>query len=117
MTDGYSEADAAKRAAMGQVEDNANEIWLEYMLDRLWEIALTRRSFTADDIYDRYQDMDGDKPTTHEPRAMGPVFLRAAKLGYCEKAFVPAVPSRRRSLHASPRTVWTSLIYEPGAQI
>lgn len=30
---------------------------------------------------------------------------------------VAALPSRRRSLHASPRTVWDSLIYEEGAVV
>jgi len=104
-------ADDAKRNAMAQVEANANQAWIEFMLDMLYEVALDRRRFTADDVYDVYYAWPEPKPRTHEPRAMGPVFNKAAKLGYCEKANVPASPSRRRSLHASPRTVWNSLVY------
>jgi hypothetical protein len=113
--DGSNEgpAERAKRAGMDQVEENANKIWVEYMLDLIWDVCRVRRQFTTDDVWDFYNLASPDRrPTTHELRAMGPVMLKAAKEGMCEKAFMPAIPSRRASLHASPRTVWNSLIYE-----
>jgi hypothetical protein len=103
-------ANDAKQEAMQRVEDNANAAWNTLMLELAHQTCLERRWFTSDDVTDRYTAIDGDKPTTHEPRALGPVMLRAAKLGYCRKANVAPLPSRRRSLHASPRAVWNSLI-------
>lgn len=105
-------AEHAKRVAMDQVEANANYEWREYMLDRLWEVALDFPRFTSDDVYDYYYAAPGPRPVTHEQRAMGPVFNAAAKLGFCRKAPIAAVSSRRRSRHAAPLTVWDSLIYE-----
>ena len=105
-------ADDVKKAAMQQVEDNANEAWIDFMVDCVWDVCRSKLYFTADDVFDRYEEMPDPKPTTHEPRAMGPVMNRAAKEGLCIKANVPGLPSRRRSLHASPRTVWKSQIFE-----
>lgn len=107
-----AEAERAKQAGMDQVEANANEVWIEYMADLVWDVCRARRQFTVDDVFDLYEAAPSGKPTTHELRAMGPVMNRVAKEGLCEKANVAAQPSRRASLHASPRTVWNSLIYE-----
>ena len=108
-----NDAERAKKAAMDQVEANANELWIEYMLDLVWDVCKVRLYFTTDDVYDLYYAVpEGKRPQTHEHRAMGPVMARAARERLCEKANVPAVPSRRRSLHASPITVWHSLICE-----
>jgi hypothetical protein len=105
-----SEAKGAKEASMEQVEDHANPAWLNLMVEQVRIVCTKHRRFTVDDVMDRYDAIVGEKPTTHELRAMGPVMLRAAKAGYCLKANVMAVPSRRRKLHASPRAVWDSLI-------
>lgn len=107
------DAEHAKRQAMDQVEANANEIWIEYMLDLVWDVCRVRRQFTTDDVFDLYYAAPANnRPATHELRAMGPVMTRAAKEGLCEKANVMPWPSRRVSLHASPITVWNSLICE-----
>jgi len=98
---------------MEQVEQNANHEWMEFMLDLVWEVCLIMRQFTTDDVYDRYYAHPPEnRPWTHEHRAMGPVMNKAARLGFCKPADVRSIPSRRASLHASPRTVWDSLIYE-----
>jgi len=113
MSDNESEAEKAKRLAMDQVEANANQGWIDFMVDLVWDVARERRQFTSDDVYDLYYAVPEElRPGTHEHRAMGPVMNIAAKEGLCKKANLPALPSRRRSLHASPRTVWDSLIYE-----
>ncbi|MET3995016.1 hypothetical protein ABID65_006682 [Bradyrhizobium sp. S3.9.2] len=106
-----ADANAAKKTAMDQVEANASAAWSSLMLDLVFETCVNREQFTADDVIDRYDAISDDKPVTHEPRAFGPVMMRAAKLGWCRKANVAPLPSRRRSLHASPRAVWESLIY------
>ncbi|MBO4228157.1 hypothetical protein [Bradyrhizobium neotropicale] len=106
-----AEAAAAKAAGMDQVEANTRAEWLELMLELVRLTCLAHARFTMDDPMDRHLAIEGNKPWTHEPRAMGPVMLRAAKLGWCRKANVASVPSRRRSLHASPRAVWESLIH------
>lgn len=105
------EANDAKKEAMARVEAHASAAWSSLMLDLVFETCVSREQFTADDVIDRYDALPGNKPATHEPRAFGPVMMRAAKLGWCCKANVAPLPSRRRSLHASPRAVWGSLIY------
>ena len=106
------EAKAAKAEGMATVEEHANDAWKELMLEMVRQTAMDQPFFTSDDPIDRYDAITDPKPRTHELRAMGPVMNTAAKLGYCQKAPVIGQPSRRRSLHASPRTVWKSLIYE-----
>jgi hypothetical protein len=108
-----SSAQRAKRAGMAQVEANANSLWIEFMVDLVWDVCRVKAMFTVDDVYDLYFAIPAHRrPDTHEHRAMGPVMNRAAKEGLCVKAALPGVPSRRRSLHASPRTVWLSCIFE-----
>jgi hypothetical protein len=106
-------AQTAKRLGMAQVKRHANPEWMELMLDLVWEVCLTYRQFTTDEVYDKYFAIPKEKrPWTHDDRAMGPVMARAAKLGFCKLANMRPIPSRRRTLHASPISVWDSLIYE-----
>jgi len=110
---GETAAERAKRHGMSQVEKHANQLWMDLMVYLVWEVCLARPVFNADDVYDLYQAIpESRRPDTHEHRAMGPVMLIAAKEGLCKKANVPGVPSRRPSLHASPRTVWLSCVFE-----
>jgi len=106
------DAEKAKKSAMDQVEENANELWLEFMADLVWDVCRMKKQFTTDDVFDLYDEAPEGKPTTHELRAMGPVMSRVAKEGLCKKANVLGQSSRRRSRHAAPLTVWDSLIYE-----
>jgi len=101
----------AKDAGMKQAADNADAAWSDLMLELVRLTCLEQPRFTVDDPMDRYEMIEGDRPSTHELRAMGPVMVRAARAGYCRKAYAAPIPSRRRSLHASPRAVWESLIY------
>jgi hypothetical protein len=106
------DAERAKQSAMRLVAQSANQEWLNLMLYLAREVSRTRSYFTSDDVMDAYHAIARpDKPVTHELRAMGPVMVQAARLGYCQKADCAPIPSRRRSLHASPRAVWQSLIH------
>jgi len=110
-----AQAMLAKDAGMKQAADNADQAWADLMLELVRLTCLEQPRFTVDDPMDRYELIEGHKPATHELRAMGPVMMRAAKSGYCRKADTAPIPSRRRSLHASPRAVWESLIYARGS--
>ena len=102
-------ARAAKADGMSRAEGGAPVEWSDYMLMQVRLTALELPRFTADDVFDRV-DADPGAPSTHDLRAFGPVMMRAAKLGYCCKMDVAPVASRRKSLHASPRAVWRSLL-------
>lgn len=107
----YADAKAARDEAMSRVEEHATPGWSETMFEIVVEVALRHKQFTSDDVHDlavKRGVWDG----THDLRALGPVILRAAKAEACVKANIASVPSRRASLHASPRAVWDSLIYE-----
>ena len=114
MTDLFTfaeaQARAAKSAGMAQVEQNANAKWSSYMLEQVRLTALEMSRFTADDVFDRVE-ADPNAPVTHDLRAFGPVMKRAASEKYCAQADCRPMPSRRKSLHASPRAVWLSLIW------
>ena len=106
-----AQAMLAKDRGMSQAAENADQAWADLMLELVRLTCLEQPRFTVDDPMDRYEMIEGERPTTHEPRAMGPVMMRAAKLGYCRKADLAPIPSRRRSRHASPCAVWESLIF------
>ncbi len=103
-------AEAAKKLAMEQVEANAVPEWSILMLELVERVARTMPKFTADDVFDLYDQYPG-APTTHDARAFGPVMRRAAKKKYCRQADCRPVNSRRKTLHASPITVWESILY------
>lgn len=115
MTDLFDliEAREAKIEGMERVEKNAKQQWMALMLDLAHQVCRERLQFTADDLMDKYDSINNpDKPVTHELRALGPVMMKAAKAGWCSKANCAPIPSRRKSLHASPRAVWKSNIYD-----
>ena len=102
------DAVAAKESGMSRSEAGALPEWSYLMLELVERTARKRRFFTSDDVFDLYYERSG-APTTHDSRAFGPVMMRAAKSGLCRKTD-RVVPSRRKSLHASPRSIWESLV-------
>jgi hypothetical protein len=103
-------AEQAKSAGMSDVEAGANPEWMRAAYEAVLATARECRHFTSDEVMGRIPEGVG----THDKRALGPVVRTAAFNGVIEKAPVPAVNSARRSLHASPRTVWKSLIFKEG---
>lgn len=104
-----AEARAAKVEGMATADAHADVEWSMLMDDLVVRVAREKAVFTADDVFDVYEQYPG-APTTHDARAFGPVMLRAARNGVCRKTDRVA-PSRRKSLHASPRAIWESLIH------
>lgn len=108
-------ADAAKHEGMDRVERNACAEWRAAMFYLTVEVAKQHSLFTADDVFELAEEnnlrMEVD---THDYRAFGPVMLQAAKAGLCSLENVAPIPSRRKTLHASPRRVWRSHICQAG---
>lgn len=92
----FAKADAIERADL-----HADPEWREVALTAVRLCAATLPDFTADDVWSL---LDISDATTHEPSALGPVFLRASRLGHIRKtgATRPSTsPRRHRDL-----TVW-----------
>lgn len=102
--------EAATQAAIAQVDENANEAWKRAALEAVRLCALEHPEFTADEVWLRLADRtDVD---THEPAALGPVFLRAARSQW----IINTNRRRKRSLLEQRHrelTIWRSLLYPP----
>jgi hypothetical protein len=106
----------AKREAIAVVEAHVNKSWRDTMREFVRQVAAEKDYFTADDAFDKLERIPpARRPITHDQRAFGAVMGWAVRQGLCAKSDRLPVPSRRVKLHAVPRTVWKSLIYEqPG---
>lgn len=103
------EASAGLQLALDLVEENAGPAWNEEALAVIERLCRERDVFMCDDVWDA-----GLRPA-HNDKALGPVLLRAKKLGLCEKT--GRMCAARRS-HMSARPEWRSLLrpvksYEP----
>jgi hypothetical protein len=98
----------ARDEAIARAAVNAALGWNDLMFVLVERTARQLVSFTSDDVFDLYDAMQ-NRPETHDYRAFGGVMVRAAKAGFCRKTDRVS-PSRRVSLHASPRAIWISLL-------
>lgn len=103
MSSLFESASQAKQEALDRVDEAADPAWKEIALEAVYRTCLVRDLFISDDVW-----VVGDLPRTREDRALGPVFLRAARLRYCVKTdrVRPSVRS-----HLSGKPVWRSLLY------
>ena len=92
---------------MSQVERNAHAQWKDAAMEAIIKTAKSNKEFTTDSVW---QNMESDVKT-HEPRAMGPMMMRAKKMGWI-KPSSEFRPSTKRSQHAQPLRVWKST-YDP----
>ena len=98
---------ADRDRALQQVDTHADPEWKDRALQAVRTVCLLREEWHSDDIW----ALTGlDEP--HEARALGPVVLRAIRLGYCAKTdrVRPSVRS-----HGSGKPVYRSLIYRGAA--
>lgn len=98
----------AKRAAIRRVEENANQEFLDCAYRVLCDVARVRAEFSAKDVWDVYES-DPTRPITHQPRAIGSVFVRASKAGIIRPTD-RYVKSGRSSDHNQNLRVWASLV-------
>jgi hypothetical protein len=89
--------------AIAKVDAGTPELWREAALAAVEKVCRTKRFFTPDDVW----SIGLEKPPN--PRALGPVMLRASKLNWCRQtgAFVRStVPTQ----HQNPIREWESLL-------
>ena len=78
----FEEALAARRAGIEKVERGTDREWADRALNVIKQVAQQREEITADEIWGVLEEF-GDTP--REPRALGPIFTRAAKLNWIIK--------------------------------
>lgn len=90
----------SRDAAITQVDANADESWKAHALGFVAQVSAQLGKFTTDDLW----DAGLIKPL--EPRALGPVMLRAAKRGLIE-----ATGEYRKSRYrnCAPLPVWAAV--------
>ena len=100
--------DALQRRDDGiaRAEAHAAPPFIEVALELLREYAETHRRVFCDDV----RDWAGDRfPETHDLRALGAVYKRAARQGVIVRSR-DYRPSKYSNL--SPKPVWDSLVYK-----
>lgn len=98
-------AHRAKADGIARADSNANTPWKEAAMDAVRFLAKMRITFTADDVWLRLED--SAVAETHQPSALGPIFMRAAREGiiYNTHTTVPTKIARRHR----EITVWGSV--------
>lgn len=99
----FEEAHQGMNDGVRRAEEHADSEWKEDALRAIEFVASRRADFISDDVWELT-----DLAQPREARAMGPVFMRARKLGIIEKTDRTR-PSIRS--HLSGKPVWRSLIY------
>ena len=99
----FTQAKAARDVALKRVSQAADPAWSERAYDAIVETARRLPEFISDDVW-----AVTDLESTHEDRALGPIFRRAARAGVCVKSdrVRPSVRS-----HLSGKPIWRSRIY------
>lgn len=103
--DQANEAAAARQAGIEKADDGASDEWKANAYEAIEWCAAHHGEFTADEVWARLEAVLA--PGTHEPAAIGPVFLRAQRAGVIENTHTlrPTVNARRhRDL-----TVWRAI--------
>jgi hypothetical protein len=104
------EVQEARERAIQAAHDHANEAWKQAAYSAIVECARRLARLTSDDVWDHLQ---GSRPATHNPSALGPLFRIAARRGVIQKSGA-MVPTRLERRHREV-TEWVSLICEQEA--
>ena len=104
----------AVSAAIAAADAGANDKWKEAALDIVEDLATFNDTFTTDEVWDELKTRGLHTP---EHRAMGPVMVRAARLGICEPETCNScgttkvmTKTARPEAHRMDITVYRSLI-------
>jgi hypothetical protein len=101
------EIKSKKREAMARVDRNADSEFKRIALKTLQTYAMNKPQVTANDVWD---SLDALGIETHDNRALGPLFTKAAKAGWIEKTNM-TLQSNRKTRHGGDVRVWRSLVY------
>ena len=96
---------SARDSGVALAARGTDDDWADRALEAVHETALKLSYFASDDVWQRGLE----KP--REPRAMGPVMMRAVRLGYCEATAMTRATSNVTQ-HAQPIRVYRSLLKE-----
>lgn len=94
----FSDAIKNRDAGMAAADKNADEAWKLTALGMVVAVSDRLDDFTTDDLW------DAGLAKPREPRALGPVMTRAAKLGLIRKT---GEYRKSRYRNAAPLPVWT----------
>lgn len=100
-----AEARRQADAAIERAYNGADPEWKAAAAWAVFYVAKNKRVFTGDDVW------AVGLPRPREPRALGPIMLRAAKKGLIRKTG-RMVPSAVPKDHMNPHYEWESLIFE-----
>lgn len=95
-------AEEMKQEGIAHVDEAAADDWKERALKAVERVCRTKPVFTPDDVWEYVE-----KP--QNPRALGPVMVKAKSLRWC----IPTgnyVPSSIPTQHKNPITEWKSLL-------
>lgn len=98
---GQEYATKARDAALAAVESTTPDTWKDAARRAVWHLACTRATFNADDVWEELERRN--VPAPPEPRALGPVLMRALRANAIRDTG-RMTPSRRR--HASKITLY-----------
>jgi hypothetical protein len=101
-------AELAKQDALQRVEINADPLWRDVAYQCVVAVAQRTEEFHTDSVL---SELAQYPVTTHEPRALGPVMMRAAR----DNIIVPTnrfEKSAAVSRHCASKRIWRSLILE-----
>ncbi len=90
--------------AIERVERAADPIWIDSAVRTVVDLARSTQYLTTDEVWEALNQ------DAREPRAMGAVMLRAAKLDIIEKT--DRVRNSTRAVnHSRPIAIWKSRVY------
>jgi hypothetical protein len=78
-------------------------LWDAFAFEVIRRLALTERAFSTDAVWAVLDTL----PKPADPRALGPVLLRARKEGLIAKSDL-VVNSTRKACHSRPTAIWLS---------
>ena len=103
----FDAGQAGKEDGMDRVEKNADAEWKEAALKVVHHYAKHNPHVTVNDLW---AGMDTLGLTTHNNKASGPVFLKAARNNWIEKT-KETDTSSRPTRHRGEVRIWRSLLY------
>jgi len=105
----FEEVLAARSAGIEKVIRGTDPEWADRALDVVKQVAQGKDEVTADDVWEILEQF-GDTP--REPRALGPIFTKAAKSNWIIKTTQYRM-SRRAVNHGRDIRVWRSNLRKP----
>lgn len=104
-----SPGDLARDVALDRVQAASDLDWWTACRNVIRRLALTRETFTSDDVWEGLRKYQCETP---EPRAMGAAFQGARSEDWITPLSEWRI-SRRPACHCRPVRVWRSLLLNP----